>query len=397
MTTTGRATTSAPTPSDAAAALGAAPLARLLVRRDGDAVAAAGVLARALRAIDVPVQVAATATRAERTARAPAGDPDAATVAIGPAGGADLALGGDDRPLALAAVEVVRELDERADAPTADLAAGLALAGVHAAGAVPGEVAPELLETARERGLERRPGVALATDDLVDGLAHATLFHAPFSGDPDATADALADAGVETDALPATEEGRRDVASLVAVAATGGPAPERAATTIGRTVRPLAIDGCAPTVGGYADVLDAVTAVDPGLAVAHAVGDVDLDALLSAWRDASAATHAAIADAKPARYDGVVGYDAGSAPPDLLARVARDSCCPEPVALAAGADAVVVATREPGAPELAGAVADALGSEAYASARRAVVRDLADPELTAAIEAVRDATEADRP
>lgn len=413
MTTADPAPASAPAPSDAAAVLREAPLVRLLLRRDGDAVAAAGVLARALRAIDVPVQVAATSTRRRRRRRAEDGDPNATTLAIGPVEAADLGLGGDDRPAALGAAEIARELrDTGGDA--AEIPVELALAGVHAAGAGPGTAAPELLEAARERGLRRRPGVALATGavaadatreaagELADGLAHATLFHAPFSGTPGAAADALADAGIDPDADPGSEPAaewienrRRAVASLVAVAATEGPAPERAGTTIERALRPHAIDGPAATIGGYADVLDVVAAADPGLAVAHAVGDVAFETLLAPWREASAATHAAVAAAEPARYDGAVAYDAGSGPPPLLARVARDSQCPEPVAVATGDDAIAIASTGPDASALASAVAGALDGSADGSTRRAVVRDPGGADPDAAIEPLRDAIEGD--
>lgn len=408
MTTTSRAAQCSPGPSDAAAALRSAPLARLLVRRDGDAIAAAGVLARGLQAMDVPVQAAATDSRAAREQRVTDGDPDAVTVSIGAAADADVTLG-TDGPAAAAAAAIVRALDV---APAYELA----LAGVVAAGELPADATPELLEAAREAGIERRPGVGLATDDLADGLAGSTLFHAPFSGDPDAAAAALADAGVDVTSDPdtessddvasapdgessddadesgdgdngsaegdaesdaaSTEERRRTVASLVALAATDGPAPERAATTVVCALRPLAGDGPAPTVEGYADVLDVVAAVDPGLALAHALGDCELETARSTWRAASAAAHAAIDAADPARYDGVVVLDAGDADPAIVARMARDYLAPEPVTVAIGDDAVGVATTEPDAPGLVDAVAATTEGAADAAPRRGVVRDV---------------------
>lgn len=387
MPATSRAAQDAPAASDAAATLREAPLARLVLRRDGDAVAAAGVLARALRAIDVPVQVSPTATEAERSARVDAGDPDAATVAIGPVPGADLTFGSTDRPVSIAAAEIARELGVDPD-PV------LALAGIVAAGELPGDAAPEVLERAEAAGLERRDGVGLATEDLVDGLAHSLSVHAEFSGDRAETADVLGDVGLDADDREhqhdLTDEQRRDVASLVAVTVTEGPAPEVAAETVERTLRPHHVAGPVPTVEGYADLLSTVAVADPGLAVAHAVGDLDVDTLHAAWRDASEATHAALADADPARYDGVAVYDAGDAPPELVAALARDARSPEPVALAIGTDAIGVAVRgDRMLADCVDAVASEAGGDADVTARYGVVRDPSDRTETALVEAIR--------
>lgn len=379
MPTTSRAAQASPSPSDAAASLLGAPLARLLVRRDGDAVAAAGVLGRALREVGVPVQASPTDTVAARERRAGDGDPDAVTVAVGPVADADVSLGGDE-PAAGRAAAIARELDVEPDR-------ALALAGIVAAGEVPADAAPAVLEAA---DADRRPGVGLATDDLAAGLAGSTLFHAPFSGDEEAAAAALADAGVDPDAEPTAERGRA-VASLVAVTATDGPAPERAAETVERALRPLDAPGPVPTVEGYADLLDVVATVDPGLALAHALGECDVQPVRSQWRDAGAAAHDAVADAEPSRYDGVVVLDAADAAPALVARLARDCRAPEPVAVAVGDGEIGVATVGPDAGPIADAVASATGGDGDAASRRAVVRRVEDRDAGAIADAVRDA------
>lgn len=387
MTATSRAADDSSVASDAAASLRGAPLARLLVRRDGDAVAAAGVLARALRAVDVPVQASPTVSRPARERRATAGDPDAVTVAVGPADDADVTIDGA-APAVLTAVETVRELDV-APAPE------LALAGVVAAGEDPDDVVPDVLETARERGVERRPGVGLATDDLATGLAGSTLFHASFSGDPDGAAEALADAGIDPGAAPTTEQ-RRTLASLVALSATEGPAPERAATTVERALRPLAWDGAAPTIEGYADALDVAATVDPALALAHALGDGGFEPVRATWREYGPAVHAALADADPARYDGVAVFDASDAPAPLVARLARDARSPEPVAVALGDDAVGLAATTDDCHDLADAVAAAADGTPDGTGRRGVVHDAGDYEESAIVDAIRARREADR-
>ncbi|WP_248516131.1 exonuclease [Salinarchaeum laminariae] len=380
----------APAASDAAASLREAPLVRLVIRRDGDAVAAAGVLARALRSIDVPIQVSPTATADRRTERVDAGDPDAVTVAIGPVPGAALTLDSAERPAAVAAVEIATELGVDPD-PT------LGLAGVVAAGELPADAAPALLERAESDGLERKDGVGLATDDLVDGLTHSTSMHAEFSGDMAATADVLAEVGLDADdrerASDLTDEQRRAVASLVAVTATEGPVPQITAEAVERVLRPHHVADPVPTLEGYADLLSATAVVSPGIAAAHAVGDVGIDAVRSAWREASTATHAALADADPTRYDGVAVYEAGDAPPEIVAALARDARSPEPVALAIGDDAIAVGTRDDDATAAIEAVAATAGGDVDVTARYAVVRDPTELETTtetAIVEAVRE-------
>ncbi|EMA26692.1 RecJ-like exonuclease, partial [Haloarcula marismortui ATCC 33799] len=172
MSATGREPTPATSPGDLAGSLREAAFVRLVSDATGEALAATGLLARALD--DTPFQ--ASVVR-------PFEDPDRTTetditVAIGrtqPT--ADVTL--TDRAAATA-FETARELG------TADPA--LALAGTIAAGDVDGTVA----EAAEQAGLDQRPGVAVPGTDLADGLAHSTLFVAPFSGDADAARATLA-------------------------------------------------------------------------------------------------------------------------------------------------------------------------------------------------------------
>ncbi|MFC6836156.1 hypothetical protein [Halomarina ordinaria] len=297
---------SAPDASAIAARLRDADFVRLFATPDGDALAATGLLARALAACDVAYQASVTH------------DPGATdadlTVAVGHRTG-DLEL--VDAPLAVAAHAVARELGAPPDAT-------LALAGVVAAGAVPGAHA-DLLSAS---GLERRPGLAVPTDDVAEGLAHTTLAHASFSGDPEATARALA--GVD-------REGRT-LASLLALStvedATGAP---RAAGAVERALRPYVTDGPFETLGGFADVLDAVARSSPGVGVALALGHDCRDAALSAWRDHAQAAHEAVRATDRERYDGLVVVrprldDVGAL--DTVARLVRDFRSPEPVVLA---------------------------------------------------------------
>lgn len=308
--------------ADLAPALRDAPFVRVIARADGASLAASGILARALRETGVPFQVRVRPNPRDDADR----DGDALVVTVGADGG-DASL---RDAAAVRAYETVRRLGASPN-PT------LALAGVVAAGSAPGaDESASILDAAEERGLvERRPGVAVPTADLGDGLAHTTLAHAPFSGDPEATRAALADL-----ALPADidVDARQRIASLVAIeAATAEWATPRAATAVERALRPHATpDGPFATVEGYADVLDAVAREQPGTGVALALGHDSRTAALEAWRDHAGGAHRALRAATTARHSGlfVVRVDAPAATLGTVARLARDFRAPEPVALA---------------------------------------------------------------
>ncbi|WP_423999386.1 hypothetical protein ACOZ4I_10825 [Haloarcula salina] len=311
MSATGREPTPATSPSALAGSLREAAFVRLVSDATGDALAATGLLARALD--DTPFQ--ASVVR-------PFEDPDRTTeadltVAVGRTqSAADVSL--TDRAAATA-FETARELG------TADPA--LALAGTIAAGDADGAVA----EAAERAGLERRPGVAVPVADLADGLAHSTLFVAPFSGEADAARAALADLDVAPDEDPSTDD-RRRLASLVALTVTED-APPRAADAVQRALRP-AVGGPFETVGGYADVLDAVARERPGTAVALALGhDAVREDALDAWRTHARRAHEAVTDATTGRYDGLFVARGDPMPTGTVARLFADFRAPEPVTL----------------------------------------------------------------
>ncbi|XVH30988.1 exonuclease RecJ [Haloferacaceae archaeon DSL9] len=320
------ATDPARDPAERAARLGSAPFVRLSARASGDAIAASGLLAAALRRADVPFHLH-TRSIPETT------DSDGDALVVELDTGRPDALGSADRPASVEAYVIAEALD-------ADPDPVLALAGVVAAGTVPGENGSgAILEAADRRGsIVRRPGVSIPTADLGAGLAGSTLFHAPFSGDVDAARAALA--GLD---LPAEldEDAHRRLASYVAVeTATAADATPRAATAVERALRPYATPtGPFETLGGYADVLDALAREQPGLGIALALGtatDAATEAV-AAWRTHAAAAHDAVRAATTNRYDGLavvrVTVDSPSVLP-AVGRLYRDFRSPEPVVLA---------------------------------------------------------------
>ncbi|ELZ07318.1 hypothetical protein [Natrialba aegyptia] len=360
---------------------------RIVTRADGDALAASGILAAALSEYGIPFQVTVARTVGDRTDRVQGqddrdSDSDELTVVFGAvdAGNATavVRLDSDDRPATLAATDLVREFSADGSTAVTGVDPVLALAGLVAAGVEPGAGESEwLLESARERGLvERRPGVAIPTADPVDGLAHSTRVCAPWSGDPEATRDALAGTELEF-AEPASfdADAHRTIGSLVALDVVGAEAAtDAAATSIQRVLQPYAITGTGigtgsdsedeyafSTVGGYADVLEATARTEPGTGAALAMGHDAVGPALSAWRTRGKRAHDALETASTGRYDGlfVVGIDDG--PVEAVARLAVEFRSPEPTVLAIGDGEAAIATRE---------------SESLAATVEAVTREL---------------------
>jgi hypothetical protein len=311
-----------------AAAVRTAPFVRVVATADGDALAASGILARALRARGTPFQI-----RVDAVPDPVPGDGDDLVVGVGAgATGGDVALAGAE-PSSLTAAATARELG-------VDPHPLLALAGVATAGRpLDAGDAATLLDAARERtAVDRRPGVAAPTADPVEGLAHSTLVSAPCSGDPEAARAALSDLDVPAEP---SDEDRRRVASWLAIEATDSSS--RAAEAVERALRPHATpEAPFSTVEGFGDALDAVARERSGTGVALAIRDDGLrTATLDAWRTHARAVHGALADAATGRYDGVLVARVDECDPGRLgtiARLCRDFRSPEPVVLIVGED-----------------------------------------------------------
>lgn len=373
MSTTGRDQTPAPAPSDLAGALDGAAFVRLVSDATGDALAGTGVLARALAADDTPFQASVVA---------PFADPDRTTeadvtVALGPGhGSADHTLAA--RPAATA-FAVARELDASPD-PV------LALAGTVAGSDVDGTVA----DAAERAGVQRRPGLAVPVTDLADGLAHSTLLSGPFSGDAAAAQDALSELDLPTSTSgDLTEDDHRRVASLVALAVTAD-APERATEAVAAGLSPYA-GGPFETVGGYADVLDAVAREAPGTGIALALGhDGVRENALSAWRTHASTAHGAVADATTGRYDGLFVARGDAMPVGTVARLLADFRAPEPVTLVVtDGEAAARATDGRDVAATMRSATDVIGGEAVGQGGRA--RAQFDAPTSELIEAFREA------
>lgn len=325
MSTTGRQEADAPASSDVAGRLAEADFVRLVSAATGDALAATGLIARTLDGRAVPFQAS--------TIPLPASPEHETTadlhVAIGrPVDGIDAQLG-DSEPASAAAFEVARSLEGSDDASLDSDAVVLGLAGVQAAGQRPGE---GLQEAVAKHDIHKRAGVARPTDEVVDGLARHTGVLAPFSGSTDDVATLL---GRDDLTDPLEDDERRTVASLVALAVAGDEsAVASAATTVEGVLNPW-IGSRFGTVGGFADVLRATAATDPGLGLELALGSGSREAALECWQDHGRRVHEAIAAAETRRFDGLVVAEAtADAPLTSVARLVRDYRSPEPIVLA---------------------------------------------------------------
>ncbi|WP_266077479.1 exonuclease RecJ [Haladaptatus caseinilyticus] len=374
MATSGRtASEDAPTASDVTATLRDAGFVRIVAYPDGDGLAASGVLARTCANIGIPFQVSATRFPTQRADS----HGDDVVVTVGAPGGT-VAL--TERPASIVAFEAADGLGGGPD-PV------LALAGAVAAGTPPGaDDCAHLLDAASDR-LTRRPGVATPTEDLADGLAHSTLIHTGFSGNPGAVQAELAeiDLPVELD-----DDAHRRVASLVALSVTGPEsATPRAGKMVERVLHPYElVDGPFATLGGYADVLDAVAHEQSGTGIALALGHDARAPALDAWRDHAESAHAVLQEATTGRYDGLFVARTDGAPVETAARLLGDYRSPEPIALVVTDDeaAAVAVDGRGGEPDSASptlgdamaTAADGLGGAGTGSTHRGYARFDAD-------------------
>ncbi|WP_277553124.1 exonuclease RecJ [Halobaculum limi] len=320
-------------PERVASALSAAEFVRVYARPTGDTLAAAGLLANALRERDTAFQV-----RSTRDSAAPDGHGTALALGWTPPNGTGLDTG--DQPVSSVAAAVVAALGVDPD-PL------VGLAGVVAAEAVPGDAGSgSLLEAAERRGIvERRPGVAVPTADIATGLAHSTLVRAPFSGDPEAAQALVAELDLPAD--PADDDYRR-LASALALDVTTD-APMQSVGAVERALRPYETPtGPFATLGGYADVLCALAREQPGLGVSVALGADATEAAVTTWREHARRAHGLLDDPTTGRYDGVFVARVETDPADTpalstAARLLRDYQSPEPAALVVSDDAAAAA------------------------------------------------------
>lgn len=380
-----------------AASLASAPFVRLYGHADGDSLAAAGLLAVALREQGVPFQIHISTDPDGELTDATVDDSHTLAVTTGHRAAADHAVppAGDSRPASVAAAELSRELGVEPD-PL------LALAGVIAAGSTVGtDGSGALAEQAEQAGLvDRRPGVAVPTADGADGLAHSTLVDAPFSGDAEAAEQLLADLDVPADTADCDESAHTRVASAVALdVSTAETAAGGAADAVETALRPYATpNGPFATLGGYADVLSVLAGEQPGLGVSLALGANCKADALDVWRDHAAAAHRALDSATTGRYEGVVVLRTETDRPAVLptvARLAERFRSPESVVLAVsesvskGRRQAALAASEPaGLASVAQSVATEFGGDAGGTPTAATLQvdgETAESELIAAV------------
>lgn len=361
MATMDRPSGTAAGASDIAATCAEADFLHLVARADGDALAAAGILAAACDRQGTPFHVRVARTEAAAETLLGGADDAATTLALG--------LASAD-PVSLNAYHAAADLGASPDPM-------LAIAGVVAGGTVTSTIDDRLLGKA---GLDRRAGITIPVEDVAEGLAFTTYAHAPFSGDREAATEALEDVAEVTG---------RSEASLLAMASVGpDETPARAGVAIERALRPYA-GGPFETAGGFADVLNALAREAPGIGIALALNGEGRDEAVAIWRDRSARVHQAVREAGTARYDGLVVARVDG-PVEPTSRVLRDFRSPEPVVLAVADGEAGVAAHDQAIGGPLATAAEAAGGSALSRGTRGFATFDADRE-EAFIEAFREA------
>ncbi|RRJ31982.1 hypothetical protein [Halocatena pleomorpha] len=311
--------------------LNEAEFVQFVTASNGDAVAATGILAQGL---SIPFQA--------RVTRATAGVSEAdVTVGVGQTGG-DVSI--TNRPVSVRAVEIARERSNSTETGLSSTLQVLALAGIIAAERDIDDYADVFGERLNR---DDRPGLAIPTTDPVDGLAHTTLAHAPFSGDPDAAAEVVS----EIDGTGDGAASRVQIASMLAVSVVD-ESGTHASTAVERALSPDVVeaDESCPftTLAGYADVLDALARSNPGEGLALALGHGRPENALTGWRKYARNVHDAVRTAELDRYPECVVVELPKTPTatvETVVRLIREYRSPEPVVVATTDDGVVATAR----------------------------------------------------
>jgi len=262
------------------------------------------------------------------------------------------------------------------------------LAGVVAAGSVPGtDGSGDALEAAEHTDrVRRRPGVALPTVDLADGLAASMLVRTSYSGDSEAARAALADLGLPADL---DDDAHRRLASLVAVVDGGRRGCEHTGRLCGRRARSArtprsetrhrsrrsaATPTCSTRSPARLPVREsrwrstAIRATSFGPPRSTRGGRTDSPRTARALDDATIGRYDGCLVARVALAGGDRSEEDGDAAPDAaavlptVARLVRDFRSPEPVAVAVDeAAGRLAAAATGGGPRSGGATAEPIG------------------------------------
>lgn len=363
MATTGKRTDASREPDGIAGRLRDAEFVHLVAHRNGDALAATGLLCRALDDRNVPYQVSFAETPQSAEDRLTS---DATVVSVGLEGvGRALQF---DGPMAERAYQAATALD-------ADTDPMLAIAGLVAAGETPSE---QLMGDARDAGAKRSPGIGIPTTDLETGLAYSGQIHADFSADESATESYLDDFDRPNDG---DDEARRTIASAVAVDVTDTACADRSVAGVSNALAPLS-GGPFETTTGYADVLEALARETPGLGCRFVLGHADREIVLETWKQFTAGVHRALDESDLSTDGDLCVASVGGTDPWSVARLASWYRCEKSAVLVRGDRVegdrtVALATRDGNAVET---LAEVLGPERVAGRTDLAVGTAADDD-----------------
>ncbi|MDZ7729997.1 MAG: hypothetical protein U5K37_01795 [Natrialbaceae archaeon] len=164
-----------------------------------------------------------------------------------------------------------------------------------------------------------------------------------------------------------------------------------AATAIRNCLHPYAIqEGPFATVGGYAEVLEALGQVDPGAGLALALEETSSEAALETWRSVGQAVHESIDTGELQIRDGLAVLETAAEPQRLIADLLLAYRSPEPTVLVVGDDEAAISSHAACHDALAAIAAseDAYDTVADGTAGTATV-DAGTDDLVETLEEVR--------
>ncbi len=259
--------------------VGTADFVRIYTRRSPDSLVAAGLLARFCTDEGIPFHVRPLDSGAPVPTVV---DPDDDTIEVA----ISCRDSTPEEPICLLVHDFLSDLG-------ASLDPLYTLAGIDAADYDPETIAPELLA---DTGCAQEPGIGIPTSDIVTGLASSTLQHTEYSGDVDATQQALDAFGIPDPAKATPKE----LASFAAVTSvTSARSTHQSAQGLTRFLHPHFIEHPYQSIEGYGDIIRVLSHPTPGHVISLALPTPEYDLIRSRWQTYATEAHDAVRTATP--------------------------------------------------------------------------------------------------
>lgn len=286
---------------------------------NGASLAATGVMARTLRAIDIPFQASLASFPDEQHTS------DDATIAIGWNGG-DISFSTGSL------VEIAWQCGS-ALAPDV-VEPDLAFAGLRSEG-----FPMSTLEIDRPT---QSPGIALPTEDVITGLAASSNLRGPFSGTEENASSFVSELALEEQDIIHSRKGASAIA--LAVLRDTGPRGSDALTNVLHPHQSSRF----MTIEGYAEILDAIAKEEPGTGLALVLGNPVEEDVYHCWQQHGKQAHQALSAAETQRHKGLfVARSEDDFPLRTISRICHNYVSPEPITVAVGQSRGAIVASSP--------------------------------------------------